>query len=174
MECDFNCKELNKYRVDRPYPTVKVKRPNKKYGNLLLEAYAGQCSETTAITQYISHHFYAGSNAELRNALKYISIVEMHHLDMLGDLIKQLGVRPIFKSVNCNRYWNGSFVDYGTDAKKMIRADIKGEREAIALYKKLICQIDDEGIRKLLHRIIMDEKKHIEVLSSIYKCLDNE
>jgi len=173
MECDINCKELNKYRADCPYPKLKVKRPNKKYGNLLLEAYGGKCSETTAITQYVSHNFYSGDNTELRNALKYISIVEMHHLNMLGDLIRQLGVRPKFKSVKCNQYWNGSFVNYDTDVKKMIRADIKGEREAIALYKKLICQIDDEGIRKLLRRIIMDEMKHIEVLSALYKKINS-
>ncbi len=173
MECDMNCKELNKYRADCPYPTLKVKRPNKRYGNLLLEAYGGKCSETTAITQYVSHNFYSGDNAELRNAFKYISIVEMHHLDMLGDLIRQLGVRPEFKSVKHNRYWNGCFVNYDTDVKKMIKADIQGEREAIALYKKLISQIDDEGIRKLLRRIIMDEMKHIEILSALYKKISN-
>lgn len=173
MECDFNCKELNKYRADCPYPALKVKRPNKRYGNLLLEAYGGKYSETTAINQYVSHNFYSGDNTDLENAFRYISIVEMQHLDMLGDLIRKLGVRPEFRSSKQNFYWSGCFVNYDTEVKKMIRADIEGEREAIALYKKLISQINDEYVRDVLRRIIMDEKKHIEVLSSLYKKICN-
>lgn len=169
MECDFSCEKMSRYSVDLPYPEVIIDCKNIHYARLISGAYAGRGSEMTAITQYTFHNFFTSEYPDVATALKYISIVEMDHLRMLGELIRRLGLIPKYISCETGGYWNGTYPDYHTQIACMLEADIQGEREAIAHYKRLISQIGSESINKLLRRIIMDEEKHIEVLTPLYE-----
>lgn len=153
-------------RVDKPYPKVEVEGKNIAYANLLLQDYAGISGEDTAIHQYIYQKFdKAGIDPEFSETLSKIAMIEMRHLELLGETIKLLGVDPKFKfienSSNCLTYWSGSFVDYTTDIVSMLQNDILIEEEAIKNYQYHISIIDDKYIKRLLYRIIEDEEQHL-------------
>jgi rubrerythrin len=85
-------------KVDEPYPPIRVERPNPRYARILQEDFAGTVSEMTAITQYLYHHFdMEPVLREVAELLEEISIVEMTHFEMLGELIKMLGGDPVYQ-----------------------------------------------------------------------------
>ena len=81
--------------------------------------------EGTDPTDYIykfESNFYQNfnefiSNKNLSNSLKDIAIVEMHHLAILGKLIKLLGVNPIYKT---NEYCHSKNICYTVNIKEML------------------------------------------------------
>jgi len=169
MLCDFNCDEFNRYRVDIPYPSINNVKPNPSYAQIISDAYAGQGSETTAIAQYWSHRYFVKYVPDVYVAYKYITIVETTHLELLGNLIQTLGVNPLFYSYETRQYWSGNYPDYQLALNQIILSDIQGEREAIAHYNRIINSIDEKSIQALVLRIILDEEKHIEVLTNLYE-----
>jgi len=169
MDCDFSCEEFNKYRVDLPYPEVILNFRNAYYAELVSGAYAGRGSEMTAITQYTFHNLYTDDYPDVLTAIKYISIVETVHLRLLGKLIRQLGLIPKYINYETETYWNGSYPNNNTKIADMLSADLQGERAAVAHYQRLISQIKNGPIDALFRRIILDEEKHIEVLTPLYE-----
>ena len=153
-------------KVNKPYPKVQVEGPNIKYANLLLEDYSGMVSELSAITQYVYQKFKKfNTNEEFAETLSQIAMVEMKHLELLGETINLLGVDPklvVKDKSNILTYWSSSFIDYTTNIVDMLVNDIKIEQEAIAKYKYDISIINDRFIKQILCRIIEDEEKHIE------------
>ena len=58
---------------------------------------AGMVSELSAITQYLYHHQMLHERyPDVADLLKCISIVEMTHMELLGETILQLGGKPKF------------------------------------------------------------------------------
>lgn len=160
-------------RVNKPYPKVEVEEENIVYANILLKDYAGMSSELSAIHQYIFQKFEKfNENEEFANILSSIAVVEMKHLELLGETIKLLGIDPKFKyadKTNYLNYWNSSFVNYSTDIIEMLKVNIEAEKEAIHNYKCHIRMIDDKYIKQLLYRIIEDEEKHIECFTTLLR-----
>lgn len=169
MPCFFDCDMFSQYSNALPYPAVIASEPNSLYATLISGAYAGEGSETTAIAQYASHRYFTAAYPDVYEAYKYIAFVEMIHFSLLGDLIQRLGCAPLIGSYETNQYWNGSFPAYQYAPKDILEADIEGEHAAIAHYNRLISQIDDPSFQALFARIILDEEKHIEVLSRLYQ-----
>lgn len=154
------CKSL------KPYPKVEVLCPNEEYAKLLLEDYAGCTSEDTAIHLYLYQSLILREqNEELSKILEEISKVEMHHLKLLGETIRALGVKPVFGSSHDEWLipWNASCVEYTIDLNEMLIADIAREEGAIKKYREHIASIDDEFIKALLERIIEDELVHLNI-----------
>lgn len=151
-----------------PFPEIEVSEPNERYAKLLLDAFAdGSSAELTAITQYLYHHLTI-EEKPVANLMLCLSLVEMHHLDIIGDLISQLGGNP--KYLRANRgYWQGSEVAYGDSLINKIRLDILAEESAIAAYYYLIAEIRDPKIQKVLARIIEDEQVHLMLLLTALK-----
>ena len=149
-----------------PYPVPVNLPPAPCKGMLLSDAYAGKDSELTAITQYIVHHETCGENEQAGKTLQCLAMVEMHHLDMLGSCMRQLGASLELKS-GCQHppYWCSRNVTYGKTLRERIQINILGERAGIAGYRRILCQIRDEAIGALLERIITDEELHIEILN---------
>ncbi|MDI6600200.1 MAG: manganese catalase family protein [Thermoanaerobacteraceae bacterium] len=149
-----------------PYPAVKVEKPNYNYGLILLDDLASVVSETTAVMQYLNHH-YTIEDRKISDLEECIALVEMHHMEILNELIKELGVTPVYASYsgNCGTYWNASYVYYGNDIKDKLAKDIEGEKAAIAQYKRHMEVINDKYVRENLERIIKDEELHIELLT---------
>ncbi len=154
-----------------PYPEVRVAGPNPKYAQLLLEDYAGMVSELTAVTQYIYHHFVLeDENREVADLLSCIALVEMHHQEILAQTIKMLGVDPRYRTIernNTERYWNATFVFYGTSLCDRLAADVASEWAAIANYRKHQRMIDDPYVKKILDRIILDELHHVVLFNQV-------
>lgn len=162
----------NDCMLNLPYPKIDIKEKNLKYAKIILENYAGCVSELTAITQYLYHKLkLSKSYPEISKILLKISMVEMHHLDILGEMVEALGGDPGYwiNKKNKHHYWNAKFVDYCKSPASMIKADIEGEKKAIKQYECSIKLIDNENINSILRRIILDEEFHIKILSGIYE-----
>ncbi|MDU3354998.1 ferritin-like domain-containing protein [Clostridium sp.] len=147
------------YHVDLPYPDIKVEKENSRYANILLHNYSGIVSEFTAIDQYVYHKFKLFKDCPaVSQAIGEIAMVEMHHLEMLGELILLLGEDPRYwiKKKDKRYYWNG--LDY----------DIQAEVVAIRDYNKALNEISDPNIVKIIERIILDEELHLKIFKELY------
>lgn len=155
-------------KADEPYPEVEVETPNLRYAKLLSDAYAnGEKSEMTAIAQYMHHHLTI-KNKEIADIELCIALIEMKHLEILGDLIHMLGGNPKYRRSN-KSWWDGGEVAYGDNTEFKLKLDIDAERSAIEGYKTLISEIKDKSVVKVLHRILADEVIHLEILTDLYK-----
>lgn len=154
---------------DKPYPPIEVEGENIEYAKILLEDYAGEGGEDTAIHNYFYQSLVTSEDSAV---FKEISKVEMHHLDILGELIYKLGYLPAFytidSNVECVIPWTSKNVDYSTELSTILLEDIAREMRAIKRYQKHISEIDDYHVKRILARIIEDEKIHIECLQKIY------
>ncbi len=156
------------YTAKQPYPPIKVEKPNLKYAKILMDDYAGIISEFTAISQYLYHHFlFKYIDQDLAELLEGIAIVEMHHMEMLAETIILLGGDPKIRGSYSTKghYWYGDYVNYGTSLCDKLFLDLKSELKAIKNYKKDIKLIDDPYIKATLHRIILDEKRHVALFN---------
>jgi len=167
----FDCALFNQYHINQPYPDVAVRQINPQWAALLSGTYAGKGSESTAIGQYTTHRFFTQAWPDIFTAYKYITFTEMTHFWLLGDLIRRLGTNPVLFSYEDGTYWNGAFPEYHRAIRPILESDMEGERGAIAHYTRLIGEIEDEGIQSLMRRIILDEQRHLEVLTEFYKGL---
>lgn len=162
---DFN----DNCSLELPYPKIEVFDKNPNYADLIKKSYAGTISELTAVTQYT----YQGliTKNMIGNILRKIAEVEMHHLEILGELIVALGENPDFsinkKDKKLN--WSSKFICTSDSIKEMLLEDIKNEKEAIHQYRKTANLIDDENIIAILNRIILDEELHIKLLTNLYE-----
>lgn len=160
--------EMFRCAVPLPYPPVRVAAPNRHYAELLLEDYAGPVSELTAINQYLHHYFTLhGVNEEVAELEECVSLVEMHHMELLAETIILLGVDPRYRIYLGNQevYWSGTYVYYGISLCDRLAADIAAEWAAIANYREHQQRIADPYIKELLERIIQDEYHHIRLFN---------
>jgi len=163
---------LLKCAYPAPYPEVRVAGPNTFYARLLLEDYAGIVSEFSAISQYIYHKFVImPEQREIADLLSCISLVEMHHMELLARTILMLGVDPRLRIIknDMEKYWNSSpeYIFYGISICDRISYDIASEWAAVENYRQHRILIDDPYIKELLERIILDELHHINLFNQI-------
>ncbi|MCW2278496.1 ferritin-like domain-containing protein [Heliophilum fasciatum] len=164
---------MGKYVLPEPYPEINVSAKNPFYAGLLLDDYASQKSELNAINQYFYHHlrFKDVGLQDIAELVVAISITEMHHLEMIGELILKLGGDPRFRGFqnNNNQYYSGEYVYYGNHVLEMLSADIEAEKGAIQQYRRHVDQIQDPFIKAILNRIIMDEEYHLKLFMEAYR-----
>lgn len=154
------------YSLVEPYPIPKVICENHYYASILLEDYAGIFGELTAINQYIYHYItLQESYPEISVLARQVARTEMHHLELLGKIIQLLGELPIMHFVDNGvmTFWNAKFVYYSGDVYDKLSANIRHEATAIHNYRSHQQQIDDPFIQKVLERIILDEKYHLQL-----------
>jgi bacterioferritin len=159
----------NDCELNLSYPPVEVTEKNCTYACLLLNDYAGKNGELTALTQYFYQYLITKYKyINFGETLECIAICEMRHMEMLGELIVQLGGNPLYRTVNNrnNQFWCGYNVSSTQDIIRFLKENIQAENIAIKNYEARICQINDSKIQKVLERIILDEKHHINIFSS--------
>lgn len=160
------------YSINLPYPPIKVKGENPRYANLILLNYSSSISELSAVTQYVYHEIALKYKyEEVSETIQGIAGVEMHHLQMLGQLLVKLGKCPgywISKHKKLS-YWTPEFLSFNSNLKKVLMINITGEKEAIAQYKRTVKQIDDPYIVDIINRIVLDEEYHIKLLTELYQ-----
>lgn len=162
--------------VDIPYPKIDIKEKDPKFAYKIFKLYAGEVSEFTAVSQYSYQSIYLNEYKELSKILEDIAITEMRHLKILGELIKVLGLNPYYVTYNDNRPipWDADNVNFTINYREMLVSDIEKEKLAINDYNKLASETNIQNIKDIINRIIMDEKRHIEVLSILLKQYDEE
>ena len=157
--------DLTLYRSELPYVDVVVDK-NLGDSKVLMPSYAGASGEMTAIMTYTYQHFVA--DKELATILEGISLVEMHHFDMLGKAITKLGGYPV---VGGRTYWNGSFVNYTLDPKRFLKQNIIAEETAILNYERTILNLSQDCLKMMIERIILDEEIHIKLFKDCLSAL---
>ncbi|NPV52023.1 MAG: hypothetical protein HPY71_00675 [Firmicutes bacterium] len=118
--------------------------------------------EHAAIVQYL-RHAWAFQDEGLRAKLEGIARDEMWHFDWLSEKIVELGGKPSSER---------SRIEVGGVLLDLIDVDIKAEEAAIAQYQKHLSEIDDEGIKLLIRKIISDETRHRETFKKIKELLE--
>jgi len=107
--------------------------------------------EHGAIIQYLVHAYGMGEG-EMACEIEAIAREEMRHFDWLAETIVSLGGTPSIERGNMRM--GGEVV---TD---WMKNDVLLEKDAITLYEEHIKAIDDPKIKRLLKRILSDEKSH--------------
>lgn len=164
----------NIYMVSLPYPKINIEGKCSKYEKIILQNYAGETSELTSVNQYMYSKIFLFKNyPEIAKTLLGISLVEMNHLNILGNLAFELGADPRYwiKTKSKNKYWNSKFISYEQSPKEIIKENIENEKKTISQYKKSISLISDKNITSILNRIMLDEIFHIKILTKIYNNL---
>ena len=164
-----------KIPLDVPYPPAKADGYNIFYASLLTNDLAGSVSELSAVTQY-TFQSLASKDEKAAALVGGIAKIEMHHLQLIGQLITSLGGIPRYAVQNgCGTsFWNGQLIGYDTSARDFLREDITNEKAAIANYTHRIGQIEDSGVRAVLRRIILDEEHHIDLYGPLLAELSGE
>ena len=107
--------------------------------------------EHAAIIQYLTHA-YAMGEGEMACEIEAIAREEMRHLDWLAETIVSLGGMPSLD--------RGDMRMGGEAVGDWMKNDVLQEEDAIAMYQEHIKAIDDPKIKRLLERILSDEKSH--------------
>ena len=106
---------------------------------------------------------------ERTSVIESIAIAEMFHLKLLGNTITALGAQPIYcqNPPTAYNFYSTKYVTYSRDFINMIEDDILGERHAISQYSRMLIRLKNEQVKKIVSRIIEDEKLHLEKLNQI-------
>jgi len=107
--------------------------------------------EHAAIIQYLVHA-YAMGEGEMACEIEAIAREEMRHFDWLAETIVSLGGTPSLE--------RGDMRTVGESVPDWMRNDVLQEEDAITLYEEHIKAIGDPKIKRLLERILSDEKSH--------------
>ena len=169
---DHNTIECN-YKVNAPYPPVRVDGPNIVYANEMLSNMGAIVSEMSDVTRY----FYIAvvtkqQFSSIATCFHHISIVEMHHLNIFAELALLLGADPrLWCGQPRKRWWSPSFISYPHELCGLIAESIEAEKAAIHKYSAQANTICDKNIVAILNRIIRDEKRHIQIFREMYEQL---
>jgi len=107
--------------------------------------------EHAAVIQYLVHA-YAMGEGEMACEIEAIAREEMRHFDWLAETIVGLGGTPSLE--------RGDMRTGGESVPDWMRNDVLQEKDAITLYEEHIKAIGDPKIKRLLQRILSDEKSH--------------
>ncbi len=156
--------------VDLPYPEVRTNSRNPAYAYEMLSNVGSSNSEMSAIGLYFYNSVMLNPEYEsFARCFDRIGIVEMRHLAMFADLAFQMGLDPRLWSMKNKKmvYWTPAYINYPREIKAVIYNSIKGENAAIQKYREQADTIRDANIVAILERIILDEKRHIEIFNSM-------
>lgn len=159
------------YKVDEPYPPVRVAALNSVYACEMLGNMADVVSEMSDVTRYFYISVITKSRYSwISTCFHHISIVEMHHLNIFAELALLLGADP--RLWNCRKpeqWWSPSFIGYPHELRALIAESIKAEEAAISKYSIQAKTIRDRNITAILHRIIRDEEQHLQTFEQMYQ-----
>ncbi len=168
----MNLKEIN-YLLENSnklsYPEINDIKKDYNLGKNMYDSFAGKDGELTAITQYIYEQMVINEDKELAKIFRIIAIQEMHHLNILGEILINLGFTPYFMGKYNNKWCSNNVVYRFNGLEEMLRLNIKSEENAIKEYKRLISMTDDEKIKMILSRIIIDEEMHKKIFIELSK-----
>lgn len=153
-----------------PYPPIEICTRSPAYAKAML-ANVGSCaSEMTAVSLYLYNQtILAECEPEIAEIFHRISIVEMKHLSIFCRLSDLLGTDPRLWCYPGRNpvYWSPRCSRYTREIQELLKNALYGERQTVENYCRQCQWIEDEGIVKILKRIIMDEKCHIEIFQDL-------
>src|SRR5687768_11274311 len=161
--------------------TVRVGRPEPRFGNMLLEQFGGANGELAAAMQYSIQ----GINCEdmaCKDLLMDIGTEELSHLEIIGTLAR-MHLKPMKKDADaaehdpliaiaggggvalCNSMGNAWTADYLKVTGELdvdLRSNIAAEARAKIVYERLINFCDDAGSKEALQFLMTREITHMK------------
>lgn len=153
-----------------PYPPLQIERPNPAYAAEMLSNIGACSSEMSTISLYIYNSTILSEvNKDFAQIFHKISMVEMRHLNTFAQLAHMLGADPRLWTCSGKRpcYWSPACNRYPIQTDAMLKNALCGEQDAILKYRQQAEQICDAYISDLLHRIILDEQVHVQILQEM-------
>ncbi|HUI68056.1 MAG TPA: ferritin-like domain-containing protein [Nitrospirota bacterium] len=137
-----------------------VQKASPKLTEMMNQAIAG---ELQAIVQYMWHHIMVKGmhSSSLMEVFEDISVEEMKHAEKIAERLFYFDVTPTTKPTP---------IAVGGDATQMLKANVKAEEEAIALYKAIIKQAISEGddtTQHLFAEILAAEERHHDTFTTL-------
>jgi len=144
-------------------------KANVHYVTGVLQGFGYSADELSADLQYLYHSFIFKGRCddETADILIGIAITEMHHLDILGNMLLKLGADPVYVTAyppNGFNFFSASAISYSKSVRKMLMDDLAGELCAIENYDKILCKLCNEEVSAVIARIKLDEELHVRVL----------
>lgn len=146
-----------------PYPPIQVCGPNIRYAQKISKGLGCAKSELSAFTTYeYQHWILTACQPGLADTISRIARVEMHHLDILGKLVADLGGDPkyVCDQNGCCVCWNSGMLCYSQDLRTILSNNIADEKKAAEFYKETARDIADPLISNILSRLELDEMLH--------------
>ena len=160
------------FSAQAPYPAIEVEGTNAVYAIEMLSNIGSANSEMSAISLYFYNSIITKSRyGEIAECFHKMSVVEMHHMNIFGQLACLLGADPRLWSYDGRRpaYWTPGYNKYPRRVKEVLRNAAEGEQAAIRKYREQADWIEDPHIVENLNRIAADEEHHIQILEQLYK-----
>lgn len=158
-------------RMPEPYPEVTSCGKNEHDIACIRPLYAGNLGEITAIMQYVYQHVVLEKECdEVSEILMHISMVEMHHMEMLADAICTLGGNPKYWNPNANCMWSAGTVFFDNCMCKALLKNLQDETDAHKAYLATAKKVQNQSLAALLCRIAADEKLHMEIFTNLINC----
>lgn len=165
QDLSYMLKEMNYV----PYPEVKDIVPDYKFGRMLYESYAGSKSELTTILTYVFQYLTNDEKKEASTLIAAIAKQEMKHLELLGEILVQMGLEPYYMSTYGNKWCSDNVRSKFSCFEEMLDFNIESEKGAIKGYQSLIDMCECDNVKVVLARIIMDEENHIKIFEMLKK-----
>jgi bacterioferritin len=162
----FQCKA----KVNLPYPNAQAESQNPEYAREMLSNMGSRVSEMSAVSLYFYNRIILEPEyEEFSKCFEQISIVEMHHLKIFGELALQLGSDPRLWSISRRKraYWTPANNSYPREIREVISNSLESEKDAIHKYSDQADRIRDRNIVQVLNRIILDEQRHVEIFNEM-------
>lgn len=151
---------------------IPIGPPNRLYAQMMLDNLSGKNSEMSSLSLYLYNAALACQHKEISEIFQQISIQEMYHAQIFGQLALQMGESPrLWTSDQRGKkiYWSPAYNHYFREIHKLLAEAIRSETRSIDKYSQQLKQIKDDGIYIILQQIIMDEQNHMEILSRLYQ-----
>lgn len=158
-----------KYYIDKPYPKITSIQENPNDGAMILSNIGGLHSEMSAVSLYFYNAIILKyTHSQLAEAMKQISIVEMHHLEIFCELAYLLGVDPRLWECHHDHldYWSPGYNVYPCQIEPLLENAIIQEKNTIAIYEYQCACLYNQTIVAILQRIIEDEQLHVKIFQS--------
>lgn len=153
-----------------PYPPVEVCERNPQYAAAMLSNIGSCNSEMSAVSLYLYNSLITKELfQDIAHCFHKISIVEMHHLNLFGELALKLGADPRLwnQDKGTMRYWCPGCNRYPCQIGPLLTNSLAGELEAIRKYEEQAQWIKDCKIKAILNRIIADEQCHVRIFKQL-------
>ncbi len=155
-----------------PWPPVPPAAPSLRDAERMLYDLGSCRSEMSAVGLYVYNSVLTRERfPDVSEAFHRISVVEMHHLGLFARLSLLLGADPRLWSGPPRRlrWWSPACLSYPRELTPLLQNALHGERDTVALYRQQAARVRDPALSALLERVILDEKRHIEVFEALLR-----
>jgi Mn-containing catalase len=173
--------------------TVRVGRPDPKFGNMLLEQFGGANGELAAAMQYSIQGLNCPDPAR-KDLLMDIGTEELSHLEIVGTLAR-MHLKPMKKSSQaaeadplvaiaggggvclCNSMgnpWTADYLKITGELDVDLRSNIAAEARAKIVYERLINFCEDAGTKDALQFLMTREITHMKAFMAALESMGKD